>query len=351
MVVFEGIRFAIKTPTGILPEFPYDDEEPENTKSVYVQVPPDDEPQTFKIEYETIDVVIDPPAQKYGCSVTAHVDGVESEVSYTLNKKRYLNKVQAIDGMGYGSDDGKHFVTKSMSFTPLQRTEDASALENAIGDLAKNLGLIKLVIRQVIEETPDDDSSEYDSSDDDPVAEDDQQPAEDPDIQDIPVHEKLLKGASTSHSVRIGTSLYDDTDLEDQVACAEETKTLRIFYRSKAALQITGVIPRDPSPSPPPTAQNRTRGPLSPGDGTSRKVKRERSESPRALRERIRFLAERVERLEAERGIKRERADEGNGRISVKKEKRVCVDLEADTPSVVVKKEKKKKEVVDLTLD
>ncbi|RPA82302.1 hypothetical protein BJ508DRAFT_414153, partial [Ascobolus immersus RN42] len=312
MVAHGGYTFSVKTPTGRLKEYPYDENEPADTKTVYVEVPPENEPQTFVIDIEPA-----PGMPAYGSKFALIVDGCRSAVDQPL-KRRYQKRT--IAGLYVKQPGTAVSSLRKVSFCSIQRTED-NEIDDSMEERAKTFGTISVKIK------------DYESRVEYPSIPD--QSAYPGPREGGKVHEKQLKGSSVSHAVKLGAEtgeVHHPKATKGRVLPG--AKVVRFLYRSRASLQSLGVIP---STQEPPIAAIK-----SPPPPTARRVKRERSESLSEITEQIKELTERAERLKAQRGLLT-----GEGR-KVKVEEQVApVKVE---PAGRVKKEKKPIEVVDLTL-
>ncbi|RPA82300.1 hypothetical protein BJ508DRAFT_325569 [Ascobolus immersus RN42] len=365
MVTYEGFTFSIRTPTALLREYPYPDDEPPDTHTVYLEVPPENEPQTVVVEITSVDA--NNTTTDFGLAAKLWVDGLPSELWKPLKK----DGTRTIEGLFVRPRKGAEPVLQEVSFAPLKKTEDAHEYDESLDDLTKNIGVIEIVLRKY---TNDRGSRRTTAG---------STVAQTPD--QAVFHEKQLKGSSTTHTVKLGKEKSTDNgrpEWRKGVSKASYHKKVRFLYRSRASLQSLGVISYTPTPpassapvetapipdptpeaqiqreagrihrasSPPatrPIKQEATlrikQEPRESPPPASRRIKRGRSESPSELEAqikqlesdfnaRIKELKERAKRLRDGKDVKEEKVDI--------KEEKVDIKVEGMTR---VKKEKKRR--------
>ncbi|RPA76202.1 hypothetical protein BJ508DRAFT_379594 [Ascobolus immersus RN42] len=231
MVNLLGFALTIETARGTLPEYPYPDLEPPNTKTVYIEVPPSADPLPFTVRVRpTLPLLLYP---RFGFAAHLFVDGVKDAYFQPTVRIEYADSL-LYDGIHVNTPDRTGAVRREMVFRELETMEGGSdGVQQADVDLGE-LGVIKvqflLVINTEVRLFPA------------PL-----RPVQ-AGMQKGKICEKMMKGSGSSHSAGLGRELTGrvGVDKAHWTIAGDETKeVVRFLYRSRAALQSLGVVPFD----------------------------------------------------------------------------------------------------------
>ncbi|RPA76211.1 hypothetical protein BJ508DRAFT_417714 [Ascobolus immersus RN42] len=231
MVEFNGFRIAVETNDIPLPEYAYPDEEPANTKTVYIEVPPSNEPVRFKIRTTPLKPLEKDDVLGYGVSTT--VDGLLSAYTRHISCERNADGT-LVEGIYINTPDRTGAVLREMFFKRLETIEENDNNHEDI-DPAK-LGMIETQMQR------------YLSRRERPVGEAERLLVEQGSTLEGKISEKKIKGSSTSHSAGLGNQIRSSLPSPYSWTVGPTLLTVRFLYRSKASLQSLGIIPHDPPP-------------------------------------------------------------------------------------------------------
>ncbi|RPA76218.1 hypothetical protein BJ508DRAFT_365189 [Ascobolus immersus RN42] len=235
MVDFENFTVHVLLDDGTqLTEYPFPgDEEPPNTKTVYIQVPASNEPVPFRIS-----VALAKPKKndlsEYRSSL--NVDGIRDAYSTKVSSQKSRHQAFCYKGIRINTPDRTGAALREMSFKLLDTDEGDDNKEIDI----KDLGTISVAFRKVL-------AVEYKYRPSSKILEL-QKPSHEGKID-----EKKMKGSSSSHAVSIGRELKAVVKTKKSghgysTKLSKEADTIRFLYRSRAALQSLGIIAYDLPP-------------------------------------------------------------------------------------------------------
>lgn len=142
MVNFENFAITVKTPLRELAEFSYNDEEPPNTKTVYIEVPPENEPQTFVVD---IKVINRKEWNVIGTKFSLSVDGAGKAGRRIFATDR--DQKTTLDAIYIRSPESQIYSMREVSFAPIERTEDRNDLLDGLEDTIRKMGAIEVELR------------------------------------------------------------------------------------------------------------------------------------------------------------------------------------------------------------
>ncbi|RPA74844.1 hypothetical protein BJ508DRAFT_366020 [Ascobolus immersus RN42] len=227
MVSFNGLEFTVTTRSGPLREHAFPNEEPENTRTVFVEVPERKTPVPFKIKVIPVAPLVFRD-RFIGYDLTLKADGIED--AYTMPIANYRNATRGFtyDGIFISTPDRTAAIKKEMRFQKVQTSEFSSEEVDA-GVIGKITIEIRNLEARIPLETP-------------PLRNEQQS------IPTGPINEANLKGSSASHLLSTGKNMGFSGPDPFELVRSSVFSTLRILYRSRKALQSLGVIRLDPIP-------------------------------------------------------------------------------------------------------
>ncbi|RPA76217.1 hypothetical protein BJ508DRAFT_365188 [Ascobolus immersus RN42] len=224
MVGFIGFGFSVESNNRPLREYAYPDQEPPNTKTIYLEVPPSDFPLPFKIRVATNLPVVD-----LGYCVTLTVDGIKDAYSKQVASWQRNPTGFIYDGIRIYTPDATAAITRELLLKPLETTEENE--ETYVNP--KDIGSIIIKINKIVGTT---------------------------ELAGLywqhqgyalegKISEKKLKGSSSSHCAGIGREIGKISKPMGFTWKLEDPQyTLRFLYRSRAALQSLGIVAQEPPP-------------------------------------------------------------------------------------------------------
>ncbi|RPA75929.1 hypothetical protein BJ508DRAFT_365336 [Ascobolus immersus RN42] len=222
MVQFSGFTFSVETEKGRLPEYAFPKEEPENTKTVYIEIPEADQPQTFRVRITpTVPLNFN---KTLGWSFQLCLDGIVSSLWRIISRDKSPGGL-LLEGLDVPNVfDPSSFDTKEMYFRPLEMTEDEEYACNVEGD---HIGIIGIAIAERGR------CKGWDGGALESQAH----------LLKGMVHEKKMKGSSATHSTKLGKQLLESQKPIGRFKLLEPVVYLRFLYRDKRRLQNLGVLP------------------------------------------------------------------------------------------------------------
>ncbi|RPA82299.1 hypothetical protein BJ508DRAFT_325568 [Ascobolus immersus RN42] len=243
MVIYENLRFTVKTPIRTLQEFPFDGQEPDAlTHTVYLETPPENEPQTFVVEVSRLqDIGMDlfTGAEYYGSKLKLSVDGIHGALCDTLKENNPPTITMKGLYLRSNPQDPTAVVQHEVSFARINKTDDEGNICDVLDDMARQTGVIEITIweyaagnQKIHLWTP---AIPYTLG----LA-----------PSNYAFHEKQMKGSSATHTVRLGNavSALNSTPASTSMMVNNNGKKLRFLYRSRATLENLGVITPPPFP-------------------------------------------------------------------------------------------------------
>ncbi|RPA82316.1 hypothetical protein BJ508DRAFT_325586 [Ascobolus immersus RN42] len=224
MVEFNGFTFAVETVHGALSEHAFPDPQPPNTKTAYLETPPPDQPQAFKIRITPTHPL--KFNKTVGWLFNLRLDGVSNawwyQVSSDIRPDGFV-----FEGIHISTLDRSQAVCKEMLFCALETVEGGETEDTTVD--YDNLGTISLDFVELAAYRP--------------LAAQNTPLSNERGFVNGPVSEKKTKGTSSSHSTTTGEVLGKPEQAKFTGTTKGPTFTLHYLYRSRGALQSLGIIP------------------------------------------------------------------------------------------------------------
>ncbi|RPA82317.1 hypothetical protein BJ508DRAFT_305715 [Ascobolus immersus RN42] len=217
MATYHLFTFSIETPDGPLPAYPFTGPEPPHTKTIYIETPDPSRPQSFQIRITPTHPLDFTNTLGFRFRIT--VEGFENAWWKTIAQQRSTQDGIAFEGLAVATPDGTQASYKQMLFQPLRMVEDDEVDEGM--DYAE-LGCIAVEFAEIKALVPYDGMLVQNSG-------------------------ALLEGQAYIRWLtagRIGETLTKPKQTGYTVFAKGQQFTLRVLYRSTAALQSLGVIPQ-----------------------------------------------------------------------------------------------------------
>jgi len=148
MVRFNNFTFKVEVVGRELEEYPYPDEEPQRTKTVYIEVPNTDEPIPFRVVATPIQP-LDFTKTK-GETFRLYVDGVRDAFLQTIEENKNSDCF-VYDALYVNTEDRTGAIPRELLFKRLETTEDND--ENCIYDNLKQIGTIQISMAEILDRT------------------------------------------------------------------------------------------------------------------------------------------------------------------------------------------------------
>ncbi|RPA82440.1 hypothetical protein BJ508DRAFT_414093 [Ascobolus immersus RN42] len=234
-----SLTITIKTPLRrSLNEYRYPDAEPPSTTTVYVELPPPHEPQSFSVDITPTTPFDFTRTLGYKCWLS--VDGVKNNLGHGIRTGNHEYGT-SIRGMELRDAETGALVTRECTFRPVETTDDSEEAAVIDKDDAAKLGCIQIEIRPYLWTTPESDER-FNGRIQDPT----KYHTQDALLGGGKVHEKALKGSSSSHRASLGRVLRQVHSHRSMNVVSKQATYVRFLYRSRASLQSLGIIPADP---------------------------------------------------------------------------------------------------------